>query len=104
MAPARRSPQRLSEAVAELARRLAPETVLGEVLSAWREVVGSTVAERARPVSERAGVLTISCESSVWAQELDLMGDVICERLNERLAAGRIARLRCVATPPEDPF
>ena len=47
------------------------------------------IYERAKPVAERAGVLTVSCESSVWAQELDLMSDAIRERLNERLTRGR---------------
>jgi len=31
----------------------------------------------------RGGVLTVSCTASVWAQELDLMGPSIVERLNE---------------------
>jgi hypothetical protein len=35
----------------------------------------------------------------VWAQELDLMGPAILERLNERLRAGRVSRLRCVTLP-----
>jgi predicted nucleic acid-binding Zn ribbon protein len=48
-------------------------------------------------VAERAGVLTISCESSVWAQELDLMSEAILERLNQGLRRGQIARLKCVA-------
>jgi predicted nucleic acid-binding Zn ribbon protein len=51
-------------------------------------------------VAERAGVLTVSCESSVWAQELDLMGVAIVARLNERLSGGRITRLRCIAGEP----
>jgi hypothetical protein len=42
----------------------------------------------------------VACESSVWAQELDLMGDAIVERLNDRLTLGRIARLRCMAGAP----
>jgi hypothetical protein len=37
----------------------------------------------------------------VWAQELDLMGPAIVERLNQRLRSGRVARLRCVALPVE---
>jgi predicted nucleic acid-binding Zn ribbon protein len=46
-------------------------------------------------------MLTVSCESSVWAQELDLMSDAILERLNGRLERGRITKLRCVATPAD---
>jgi predicted nucleic acid-binding Zn ribbon protein len=64
--------------------------------------VGTAIAAEAEPTSERAGVLTVSCSASVWAQELDLMGPAIVERLNSRLRGGRITRLRCVATPPRE--
>lgn len=82
-----------------LAQRLAPESVLADAQRAWPDAVGAAIAERARPVSQRAGVLTVVCESSVWAQELDLMGEAILERLNQRLKGGQITRLRCVAGP-----
>ena len=95
-----RSPRPLSSTLEALAHRLAPETMLAAAQAAWSDAVGAAIAERSRPVAERGGVLTISCESSVWAQELDLMGDAILERLNERLGSGRIARLRCVAGSP----
>lgn len=95
-----RSPRSLSGALDSLAQRLAPETVLAETQQAWPAAVGAAIAERATPVAERAGVLTVSCESSVWAQELDLMSEAIVERLNLALTRGHIARLRCVAQPP----
>jgi predicted nucleic acid-binding Zn ribbon protein len=43
--------------------------------------------------------LTISCRSSTWAQELDLMAPELLARLSERLGEGRITALRCVASP-----
>jgi predicted nucleic acid-binding Zn ribbon protein len=95
----RRSPRPLERSFSALAQRLAPDTLLAEAQGAWREAVGPSISERAWPVSERAGVLTVSCESSVWAQELDLMSDAILERVNDRLARGHIVKLRCVATP-----
>jgi predicted nucleic acid-binding Zn ribbon protein len=104
MSLTRRSPRPLGGALELLAGQLAPKTSLGEAQSAWREVVGPSIADRAWPVSERGGVLTVSCESSLWAQELDLMSETIRERLNERLERSEIVRLRCVATPPQDPF
>ena len=95
-----RSPRSLSDTLDVLARRLAPQTLLAEVQGVWPDAVGSAISGRARPVAERAGVLMVACESSVWAQELDLMGDAIVERLNDRLTLGRIARLRCMAGAP----
>ena len=97
-----RSPRPLSGSLESLALRLAPETLLAETQRAWPGLVGAAIADHARPVAERAGVLTVACESSVWAQELDLMGDAIRERLNQVLTRGHIVRLRCVAGAPFD--
>jgi predicted nucleic acid-binding Zn ribbon protein len=85
----RRSPRPLSVALDGARDRWAPETVLAEVQRIWPEAVGSAIAVEARPVSERGGVLTVSCSA-------------ILERLNPELRSGRINRLRCVAVPPDD--
>lgn len=95
-----RSPRLLTASLETLAKQLAPDTVLSETQRAWPDAVGVAIAQRAKPVAERAGVLTIACESSVWAQELDLMSEAILERLNQGLARGQIVRLRCVAGAP----
>jgi predicted nucleic acid-binding Zn ribbon protein len=95
------SPRRLSRPLETLANELSPDTVLAEIQRAWADAVGAPIAKRAKPVAERAGVLTISCESSVWAQELDLMSEALLGRLNRGLNGGRIARLRCVAGAPQ---
>jgi hypothetical protein len=96
----RRAPRPLSLAIDRIQGELAPDTLLAQVQSAWRETVGDAIAARATPTSERGGALTVSCSASVWAQELDLMSTAIVERLNGHLGGPRITRLRCVATPP----
>ena len=95
-----RSPRLLSGSLDTLAKQLAPDTVLAEIQRAWPDAVGAAIAQRAKPVAERAGVLTVSCESSVWAQELDLMSQSILERVNGVLRGGHITRLKCVAGAP----
>jgi predicted nucleic acid-binding Zn ribbon protein len=95
----RRSPRRAGLALDHIRDELAPDTLLAEVQRAWREVVGAAIALEAQPTRERAGVVTVSCSASVWAQELDLMAPVIVERLNQRLRSGQVSRLRCVALP-----
>jgi predicted nucleic acid-binding Zn ribbon protein len=94
----RRGPRSLGIALDSLRDELAPATVLADVQRAWPGVVGAAIAAEAAPISERAGVLTVSCSAGVWAQELDLMGATIVEHLNARLDGAPIARLRCVAT------
>ena len=96
----RRSPRSLGLAIDQIQAGLAPETLLAEVQGAWAAAVGEAIAAQAQPVAERGGVLTVACSASVWAQELDLMGPEVIERLNATLKRGSLARLRCVATPP----
>jgi predicted nucleic acid-binding Zn ribbon protein len=98
----RRSPRPIASALGSLQAELVPDTLLAEVQRAWRAVVGEAIAAQAQPVAERAGVLTVSCAAAVWAQELDLMGPEVLERLNSSLGSGSLARLKCVATPPRE--
>jgi predicted nucleic acid-binding Zn ribbon protein len=95
----RREPRALSHAVAALADRLAPRTTLAEVQRVWPEAVGEVVAAQAEPTGERDGVLTVTCASAVWAQELDLMAPELVTRLNEALQGEIVRALRCQATP-----
>ncbi len=97
MTPYRRGLQPFSPAIERLRDELAPETLLAEIQRVWSRVVGAAIAAEARPTRERGGVLTVSCSASVWAQELDLMGATIVERVNSSITRGRIERLRCVA-------
>ena len=71
-----------------------PAGLLAEVQSAWPAVAGTALAASASPVSERAGTVTVECESSVWAQELELLGADLARRLDEAVTAGRVERLR----------
>ena len=96
----RRSPRQFGVAVEHLRDELAPQTLLAEVQRVWPRVVGAAIAGEAEPTAERGGVLTVSCSGSVWAQELDLMGPAILERLNKELSTGSLTRLRCVTLPP----
>ena len=102
MSPYRRSPRPVSLALARVQSDLAPATLLGEVQERWNEAVGELIAGQALPTAERAGVLTVSCAASVWAQELDLMAPAILPRLNAALRRGEITRLRCVTVPPRE--
>lgn len=94
----RRAPRPLAGAVEALTRRLAPATLLADVQRAWEEAAGPAIAREARPVSEREGTVTLLCSSAVWMQEIDLMGPVLVDALNEALGADRVRAVRCTAT------
>ena len=94
----RAGPRPLAHAVGRVRERLEPATPLATIQRGWPEAVGPAVAREARPVSERAGVVTVACAAAVWAQERDLMAGDLVEALN-RAACGPLVRsLRCVAT------
>ena len=91
-------PRPASLVVEALEARLAPATPLAAIQARWDAAVGEAIAREARPVSERAGVVTVACRSAVWAHELDLMSPRLVERLNQALGRPLVRSLRCTAT------
>ena len=91
----RAAPRPLSVALQGLSTVLAPATTLARVQEVWERTTGPAIATAARPTSEREGVLTVSCEAAVWAQELDLMAGELIPRLNAALGGEPIRELRC---------
>ncbi len=73
--------------------------MLAEVQLIWPSTVGDAIAREASPVAERAGIVTVACSASVWANELDLMAPAIVERLNLAMRRGSVRKLRCTAAP-----
>jgi predicted nucleic acid-binding Zn ribbon protein len=92
----RLAPRALSVALERVVPDVAPATVLAAVQQAWPQVAGDRLAAAARPVAERDGVVTVACESGVWAQELDLLGGELLTGLNAALEGSRIEKLRFV--------
>ena len=95
----RRAPRQAGLAMSSLVDELAPQTLLADVQRVWQTVVGDAVAEQAMPTADRGGTLTITCSSAVWAQELDLMGPAVVERLNGALGREAVTALRCSSAP-----
>jgi predicted nucleic acid-binding Zn ribbon protein len=91
----RAAPRSLSVALERLSSSLAPATTLARVQEAWERATGPAIAAAARPTAEREGVLTVSCEAAVWAQELDLMAGALVPLLNAELGEQAIRELRC---------
>jgi predicted nucleic acid-binding Zn ribbon protein len=91
----RRAPRTIAGAVGALAAQLAPATPLARVQEAWERAAGPQIAAAARATGERDGVLTVTCEASVWAQELDLIAEQLIAALNRELGEDAIRELRC---------
>jgi len=56
-----------------------------KVFEVWDEVVGETIARKARPETIRNRVLVVKVSSSPWIQELQFMKQMIRDKLNERI-------------------
>jgi hypothetical protein len=70
---------------------------MGELVAAWPEAVGASVAEHAWPARvARDGTLTVAASSSVWAFELTKLEATIRERLAQALGDAAPPRLRFV--------
>jgi predicted nucleic acid-binding Zn ribbon protein len=89
----RAGPRPVGVALDRLTEAIAPATLLAEVQRAWPRAAGSFAAT-AEPVAERDGVVTVTCASAVWAQELDLLSERVVEALNEALGRAAVRRLR----------
>ena len=100
MSLARRAPRTAAAAIRSLAEGLAPATLLADVQRAWPEVVGDRIAAVAHPAATREGTVIVICSSSVWAQEIELMGPEIVGRVNAALGEPLVVALSCRATPP----
>lgn len=93
----RRSLSPISGALDSLTARLAPATLLAEVQRAWPAAAGPTFAPYSEPWAERDGEVVVACAEAVRAQELDLMSELVVERLNQALGRPAVRRLRVQA-------
>jgi predicted nucleic acid-binding Zn ribbon protein len=93
----RRAPRPLAVALERLTTDLAPATLLAEVQRAWPEAAGEAFAPHSEPWAERDGEVTVACPQAVRAQELDLMSELVVERLNQALGRPAVRRLRVQA-------
>jgi len=92
----RLAPRALSTALEHVARDVAPDTLLARVQAAWKGVAGERLAYAAAPVSERDGVVTVACESGVWAQELELLSPDLLQSLAAALGGPFVSKFRFV--------
>jgi predicted nucleic acid-binding Zn ribbon protein len=99
----RPAPRALSVALEGVVREAEPATLLARVQAVWPEVAGPGLSAHAAPVAERDGVVTVACESAVWAQELELLGLDLLSSFGAALpaepgrpAGGSVKKLRFV--------
>jgi hypothetical protein len=65
-----------------------------EVWKVWSKAVGETVSQQAQPAFVRGATLYVTCSSSAWMQQLQLMQAIILDKLNELLGGQRLRDIR----------
>jgi hypothetical protein len=101
---------RIGDAVRRELGRFGTSGVMADLVGAWPEAVGETVARNAWPARlSRDGVLHVNADSSAWAFELQQLESEIAGRLREVLGEAAPSRLRFVpgrlpepSLPPEE--
>lgn len=102
--PHRRRRRRDPGAAADLVKRFqrkagggpgAPAGSVGPLAAAWVQVVGDVAAGHSVPVRRsRAGVVSVACSSSAWAQELTARREDLAERLRQACPDQAITGMR----------
>jgi len=91
-----RNPQALSGLIPQLMRKLG----LGKryagwmVVTRWQEIVGETMAERARAIAFDDGVLTVAVEDDSWRQELSMQLDTILKEIHSQSYGKAVKEIR----------
>lgn len=100
-------PRRLGEILAPAMGRLTTSDE-ARAYALWARAAGEQVAQTTRARAFSRGVLTVECESSVWANELSYLSGEILARMAEIDAGNPVRKLRFrvhrwVATQEETP-
>ncbi|GAB2734268.1 DUF721 domain-containing protein [Streptomyces bullii] len=94
----RRDPMALGAAINRLLTERGWEApaAVGGVMGRWPEIVGEDVAKHCVPerYDEDERVLSVRCDSTVWATNLRLLAPTLVARLNEDLGHGTVRMIK----------
>ncbi|MFI6702302.1 DUF721 domain-containing protein [Streptomyces sp. NPDC050509] len=104
-----RDPLPLGAAINRLIMERGWETpaAVGGVMGRWPQIVGEDLAKHCVPQryddAEDARVLTVQCDSTVWATQLRLLAPRLVARLNEDLGHGTVRMIKVLGPggPPQ---
>jgi hypothetical protein len=90
-----KGPEPIGDGVQRELKRFGPAGAMGEIVKAWPDAVGDSIARNAWPARvSRDGTLHVATSSSAWSFELGLLEAEIRDRLSTALGADAPARLR----------
>ena len=99
--PAAPPPRRLAASLDSVTRNLggAGGPALVKLLADWPGVVGEQLAAHSRPLSLRAGTLTIAADEAAWGAQLRWLEADLLRHLDTALGAGAVTRVSVRVRP-----
>lgn len=93
-----RDPGTLGDALGKLTREAGWEKTLAaeDLVRQWAELAGSDTAKHSEPVSLERGVLTVKCDSTAWAKNLQFMRAVIMTEITNRHPEAGVRNIRFI--------
>ncbi|SHI81608.1 Protein of unknown function [Malonomonas rubra DSM 5091] len=94
-----RAPMKKAERVGPLLKKVLGDRGMEDRLNRyqawliWDQVVGKQIAERARPLRFRQGILEVQVDHPVWMQQLQMLKPQILQKLNQQLPNANISDL-----------
>ncbi len=86
-----RAPMKQAEPVGKLLKQVLGDKGMDDRLNRyqawliWDKVVGEQIANRARPLRFRQGILEVQVDHPVWMQQLQMLKPKIIEKLNQQI-------------------
>ncbi|MFV0319493.1 MAG: DUF721 domain-containing protein [Microbacterium sp.] len=93
-----RDPRGLGDVISNLTREAGWDGRLSQedLVLRWAEVAGAETAQHAQPVALADGALTVQCDSTAWAKQLQYMRAQILTRITTDLPEAGIVSIRFV--------
>ncbi|MBI2092030.1 MAG: DUF721 domain-containing protein [Deltaproteobacteria bacterium] len=76
---------------------LAKKIVQYSIFEIWGELVGETIAKRAKPKKMQGNTLVVAAKSAAWAQELSFMKPMILKKIRERFPDAFVTDIKFTA-------
>lgn len=93
-----RDPKGIGDAVADLTRQAGWDSQLAreDLVLQWEQVAGAETARHASPVALSDGLLTVQCDSTAWAKNLQLMRGAIVTEISRRFPEAGVQNVRFI--------
>ncbi len=93
-----RDPKGVGDVLADLTRQSGWDSQLAreDLVLQWEQVTGEETARHAQPIALTGGLLTVKCDSTAWAKNLQLMRAEIVTQLIRRFPDAGVENVRFV--------